>query len=142
VRSVVFTVPGTPVGKGRPRFGRRGNFVATYTPEKTAAYENLVRLHASIAMNGSKTLQDALCCVISVEVVPTPSWTKKKRQAALCGEISPIGKPDADNVAKAILDAMTGIVYDDDRQVCDLRVIKRYGQTAQAVVKIETMGSV
>jgi len=32
--------------------------------------------------------------------------------------------PDCDNIAKAILDAMTGIVWKDDRQVLDLRIIK------------------
>lgn len=37
-----FVVPGEPVGKGRPKFARRGNFVTAYTPEKTASYENLV----------------------------------------------------------------------------------------------------
>ena len=39
-----FTVPGEPIGKGRPRFSKQGNFVRTYTPEKTASYENLVKL--------------------------------------------------------------------------------------------------
>ena len=39
-----FEVMGTPVAKGRPKFARRGNFVSTYTPEKTVNYENLVQL--------------------------------------------------------------------------------------------------
>ena len=38
--SIQFTVPGVPVGKGRPRVTRYG----TYTPEKTRAYEEKVRL--------------------------------------------------------------------------------------------------
>ncbi len=36
-------VDGEPVGKGRPKFSRQGNYVKTYTPEKTADYENLIR---------------------------------------------------------------------------------------------------
>ena len=39
---VMFTVEGTPVGKGRPKFARRGNFVSTYTPTKTRDYETLI----------------------------------------------------------------------------------------------------
>lgn len=38
-----FTIPGTPVGKGRPKFSRAGAGVRTYTPEKTASYETLVK---------------------------------------------------------------------------------------------------
>ena len=49
--AVTFTVPGTPVGKGRPKFARRGNFTVAYTPEKTASYENLVKIAAGQAMN-------------------------------------------------------------------------------------------
>ena len=37
---IQFTVPGVPVGKGRPRFTRGGH---AYTPEKTAAFEEKVR---------------------------------------------------------------------------------------------------
>ena len=44
---VRFKVPGTPVGKGRPRVSTRGGkFAKMYTPEKTAYYESLVALAA------------------------------------------------------------------------------------------------
>ena len=36
---IEFTVPGIPVGKGRPRFKKDGN---TYTPQKTQDYEDKV----------------------------------------------------------------------------------------------------
>ena len=39
--TVCFTVPGKPQGKGRPRFTRSGH---TYTPDRTAAYEERVKL--------------------------------------------------------------------------------------------------
>ena len=39
-----FEIVGEPQGKGRPRFSTRGGFVKTYTPEKTASYENFVKL--------------------------------------------------------------------------------------------------
>ena len=39
-----FVVPGEPVGKGRPRVVQRNGFAHSYTPEKTANYENLVKL--------------------------------------------------------------------------------------------------
>ncbi len=36
---------------------------------------------------------------------------------------------DADNVAKACLDALTGIVWRDDRQVVQLKIEKTFGET-------------
>ena len=36
------TIPGEPVGKGRPRFTKNGH---SFTPEKTVNYENLVKLY-------------------------------------------------------------------------------------------------
>ena len=41
---IKFTIPGEPRGKGRPRFSNRGGYVRTYTDEKTASYENLVKM--------------------------------------------------------------------------------------------------
>ena len=43
-KSISFNIPGEPQGKGRPRFSTRGGFVKTYTPEKTASYENFVKV--------------------------------------------------------------------------------------------------
>ena len=49
-------------------------------------------------------------------------------------------KPDADNDAKLVLDALNGVAWDDDQQVTDLHVIKRdrtRGATPQMLVTIE-----
>jgi crossover junction endodeoxyribonuclease RusA len=36
------------------------------------------------------------------------------------------GKPDADKLLRAVLDALTSIAYVDDSQVCAVRVVKRW----------------
>lgn len=49
-------------------------------------------------------------------------------------------KPDADNDAKLVLDALNGVAWDDDQQVTDLHVIKRdrtRGATPQMLITIE-----
>lgn len=38
----------------------------------------------------------------------------------------PTGKPDVDKLARAVLDALTGIVWADDAQVAGLAAYKRY----------------
>lgn len=136
---IVFYVPGVPVGKGRPRFARRGNFVHAYTPEKSANYENLVKVKASEAMAGRALFEGAVDVTIRIFVAPPASWSKKKQKEALSGQIKPISKPDIDNVIKGIFDACNEIVWRDDKQACALRVVKRYAETAGAVVEVAAL---
>lgn len=55
----------------------------------------------------------------------------------LNGEISYIKKIDSDNLAKSILDALNGVAYDDDSQVCLLIVQKLYAEVARVEVILE-----
>lgn len=134
--TVAFVVPGTPVGKGRPKFARRGNFVSTYTPEKTASYENLVKVKAQEAMTGIPVFAGAVVVEIALFVTPPASWSQKKQREALAGKIFPTSKPDVDNVIKGIFDAMNEIVWKDDKQAVDLVVRKRYCTSARAEVEV------
>lgn len=119
---------GQPVGKGRPRFTRAGR---TYTPAKTKAYEEKLRQAAIEAMKDQDREPTEMPCrvVILAQFQIPKSWPKYKQQAALLneGNYKP-GKPDIDNIAKAALDAMNGIVFKDDALVSKLEVEKRYGQ--------------
>lgn len=137
--AVVFVIPGVPVGKGRPKFARRGNFVTTYTPEKTAIYENLVKVKAEDAMQGRRIIDSAVSVAISIYVTPPASWSLKKQREALAGSVYPTSKPDVDNVIKGIFDAMNEIVWRDDKQVVDMTVQKRYSETACARVSVWTL---
>lgn len=136
---IVFVIPGVPVGKGRPKFARRGNFVTTYTPEKTASYENLVKVKAEEAMQGREVIEGAVEVVIWLFVTPPASWSQKKQRAALEHEILPTSKPDVDNVIKGIFDACNDIVWRDDKQACDLTVRKRYATTPRATVEVRAI---
>ena len=53
-------------------------------------------------------------------------WSKKKKQLAREGKIWPTVKYDADNLAKAICDALNGLAYIDDKQVVLLLTEKLY----------------
>ena len=137
--TVAFVIPGTPVGKGRPKFARRGNFVSTYTPEKTASYENLVKVKAEEAMKGRPAIDGAVAVTIWLWVTPPVSWSQKKQRQALSHEILPTSKPDVDNVIKGIFDAMNEIVWKDDKQAVDVSVRKRYSETARATVEVRAI---
>lgn len=136
---VEFVIPGPPVGKGRPKFARRGKFVTAYTPDKTASYENLVKMSAAEAMNGQELIDGPVQVSVWLWVTPPASWSLKKQRDALGHLIFPTTKPDIDNVIKGIFDAMNEIVWKDDKQVIDLAVFKRYGDSARASVTVRTL---
>lgn len=136
---ISFIVPGAVVGKGRPRFARRGNFVTTYTPDKTASYENLVKVKAEEAMQGMALFDGAVSVDIELKISPPSSWSQKKQQQALSGQIYPTSKPDVDNVVKGIFDAMNDIVWGDDKQVCEVHITKRFAQTPCAQVSVRNL---
>lgn len=136
---IAFVVPGTPVGKGRPKFARRGKFVTTYTPEKTANYETLVKIAAGRAMNGRALVDGAVSVHLAIYVTPPASWSQKKQREALSGQIFPTSKPDVDNVVKGIFDACNEVVWRDDKQVVDVTISKRYATKAEAVVQVRAL---
>ena len=68
--------------------------------------------------------------------MPPKSLSKKKKEELLF-KIDYTKKPDADNVAKAILDSLNGLVYKDDSQVSALLVLKNYGIKNKIIVELE-----
>ena len=134
-----FTVYAKAVGKARPRVTTRGGYAHAYTPAKTREFENLVGWSAKRAMCQRLPVASgrALFVQITVSLVPPLSWSKKRRSEAFGAFCSK--KPDTDNVAKAILDAMNGIVYEDDAQVVGLIVQKFYAEKDEINIKIFTL---
>jgi Holliday junction resolvase RusA-like endonuclease len=134
---VMYTVYGEPVGKGRPRFARRGNFVSTYSPQKTKTDEDEIRMMAKAAMGSSEALDTPVTVAIYIRVGIPASFSKQKRKDALEGILKPTKKPDIDNIAKCFLDGMNDIVYLDDKQVVNLHVTKVYAETPAVEVMVK-----
>jgi len=127
--AIHINIPGKPIGKARPKFSRVGNFVKTYTPEQTVNYENFVKM---CWMNsGEEKLHGNIIAVIVARFIIPQSYSKKKRKE-LNEKYCP-KKPDCDNIAKSILDALNGIAYDDDSQIIDLSVTKLYSAEEEGV---------
>ena len=120
---------GKPVSKGRPRFGRakNGSMVA-YTPFKTRKYEQEVKSLFQIAMYGKAMLEGP------VKVTITACFNSKKKSGWHTS------RPDLDNIIKAILDSMNGIVVEDDASVAQIVACKRYDDGEERVeVQIENV---
>jgi Holliday junction resolvase RusA-like endonuclease len=126
-----FSVPGPVVGKGRPRFGQG----RTYTPTKTLHYEGLVRHCAALAMRGGALCEAPLRVLVTAYMAVPPSYSRRKREGCLAGLIWPTGKPDADNIIK-VLDACNGVVFRDDSQIVDARVLKVWAEVPSLSVEV------
>lgn len=127
--TIHFTVPGSPVGKARPRVVRtKAGRSMSFTPDKTVAYEELVRLRFAESLQGQpfQPLEGALRIKIFAGY-PVPKSTSKKRRAAMLeGTELPTKKPDWDNIGKIICDALNGVAYKDDAQITKSEFDKRY----------------
>lgn len=136
-------IDGPPVPKGRPRTFIQGRKIITTTPPRTREWEERARELAVLAMRGRKPLEGPLKVLVVAHVKIPKGWSKKKKRAAESFELLPTTRPDADNYLKAALDICTGpppkslpLVFRDDSQVVDARVVKVYSFTPRVTITV------
>ena len=126
--AVEFIIPGTPVAWHRPRFrGKRG-----FKDADDRNFQVLVRHHAAQAVqalpfqsSGEFTFRWRLSGAFAVELIcMVPNRTRR----------------DVDNLAKNILDGLTGVIWGDDSHVVDLSVKKRLAANPYTWVRVERIG--
>ncbi len=130
--AVSFSIPGIPIAKGRPRFGNG----RVYTPQRTSNAESKSQQAAVVAMNKARFRPTAGPVEVELEFFfPVPeSWPKHKRVRAGRGELKPASRPDIDNLAKQVTDAMNGVVYIDDAQIVSLSARKWFSDACETRV--------
>ena len=133
MRTVTFTIPGDPVGKGRPRFSNRSGHA--YTPQRTTEYEDKVRLYYSRETRCTKLHGEIRADILAYFCIPK-SLPKYKQQILAEERTGCTKAPDADNIAKVVLDALNGLAYDDDKAVTYLTVGKLYGAPPRVEVTL------
>lgn len=125
------------VPKGRPRFSTVGKFPKVYTDKKTRDFENRV---AEVAKSYiQEPLKGALAVRITIYKKIPKSWTKSKKEKAEQGLLAVTTKPDIDNYAKSILDGMNGVAFEDDSQIVQLTLEKRFAKEGYAKVHLKTL---
>ena len=112
---VTFAVDMEPVGKARPRFTRNGR---VYTPAETTKAEKRIK-SAYLCQVGMPKLWDDEVEVIICYHRQAPKATSMAKDC-----YADLSKPDVDNVAKLVLDALNGCAWVDDAQVTKLKVLK------------------
>lgn len=129
-----FSIPGEPKGKGRPRAQRLARGVRIYTPDGTAAYEDLARI--KFKEQHRQPLEGEVAARIVAYYGIPKSAPRKRRELMEANQIRPMKKPDADNVSKIILDALNGLAYHDDSQVVELTVSKKFSLFPRVEVEL------
>ena len=136
LRYAAIEITGDPVAKGRGRAVNTSRGARVVTPEKTRKWEADARAEARRQMDQAAPFDQPLSVSIDVTFAPPKSWPNWKREAALAGHIPHTGKPDVDNVVKAAMDALNGIVYLDDAQVYWIKAHKIWGTRPSVRVRV------
>jgi len=100
--SITFEVMGEPRPKQSFRYTKNGG---GFTPANVKAWQEVVAWKAKEAMSGKEIFLEKIYIILNFRL----------------GNGRRI---DIDNLSKAVLDAMNGIVYNDDTQVVDLNISK------------------
>lgn len=136
-----FTTFGVPAPAGSKRAFRRGDkIVITDASPAAKPWKAAVAASAGEAMNG----QELYRCPLRVRIwfyMPRPKnhYRKGKSTSGMLSSTAPqypAVKPDIDKLSRAVLDALTGVVYLDDSQIVVKVVEKFYGEPARAEVTV------
>lgn len=129
-----FTVPGPVRGKDRAR-GKFGQALP-YTPKPTILFENLIKTRAIDA--GAVIVEGALVLIVRQDVEIPKSVSQKRRADMLAGREIPTKKPDADNVLKAVMDALNKVAWGDDAQVAIVGYAKRWALAPSLHIEVKS----
>lgn len=144
-----FRVHTEPKAKARPRSRvvtpRRGRaFSQTYTDPKSRREEELFRA-AIRTFRPSSPITSAVRLAIEFGFPYRAGWTKAQQRDADDGRMNHLSRPDLDNLAKLVLDAMNphpgdeidpGGWWLDDGQVVELNTRKVYSRSPYVLVSV------
>jgi Holliday junction resolvase RusA-like endonuclease len=127
-----FTIPGKPFAWRRAR----SNGKVRFNDPAMEAHANVVQ--AIALKHFPEPIEGAVRLEIRALFAVPKSYSAKKRAETIWRAHT--SKPDGDNLAKQIGDALNRIAWLDDSQIADARVIKTWGDRDETVVLIEKMG--
>lgn len=136
-----FIVPGTPAGKGRPRFNT--NTGRAFTPKGTKLAESIV-IEAWTEADCPRLPDGPVALEIEAVFDRPRGHFKRNGDLSATGRRwpAPTKKPDWDNIAKLVGDALNKRAYRDDAQIVDVRMVKRWstdGESEHMVLTLEAL---
>ena len=132
MHAVTFSVAGQPVPQPRPRVSTAGGFARAYVPGTHPVHAYREAIAAAARAAGLTTTGEPLNVVIDA-VFERPK--SHMRKSGVKADAPKLPRPDVDNIAKAVLDALQDVMGDDSL-VGRLVVEKSYGQEARTTVRV------
>ena len=113
-------VPGSPAPQGSKSFKgfRNGRGILVESSAAVGPWRERIALAAHNAMGG-RTLMVGPIDITMLFVLPRPKSAPKRTTPPA------VKRPDLDKLARAVLDALTNVVFSDDSQVTSLMCSKR-----------------
>lgn len=128
---ITFQIDGDPIPWKRP--GRNNRTGAIYDQQKLQKEQFRWRVRDKYK---GKPITTPVEVRFSFYFPVPKGATPPRRRDMLNGILHHMKRPDVDNLSKFYLDAMTGVVYEDDGQVCKMDVEKLYGVEGCTLIKI------
>lgn len=106
-----------------------GFSIRHYTPAKTANFEEELALRVSRWL---RVHELPIAPKVALEV-----WLEFHHKRPANNKLKhKVTKPDCDNIAKSVLDALNEVLYHDDSYVTDLHILKRFNDVPKDRIKI------
>jgi Holliday junction resolvase RusA-like endonuclease len=133
---ISFVVLGEPKSQPRPKAMRRGNFVHIYTPATAKAWKGAVASAAAPFLS-PVPIEGPLSLSLDFRFARPKSHYTSKGALTKGARLQHTTKPDADNLAKAVMDALTDAgLWKDDTQIVQLSVTKSYADDQGVTVRL------
>lgn len=137
---ISFFVPGIPKGQPRPRafFNKHTGRASVFDAGTAEAWKASIAVEA-VKHKPTAPISGAVKLRLVFNIARPKGHYSTKANVRSVRPSSPFyhtGKPDADNLAKAVMDCMTqlGWFWGDDAQVSTLVVVKRYADTTSGAL--------
>lgn len=144
--TIQFQVSGEPKGQPRPRAFIRGNHAAVYDAGTAENWKSQIAIAARKHLPATPLTGPVAATFRFYMPRPKSHFGSGKNAGKLKANAPDYfcGKPDADNLAKAAMDALTQLrMFDDDCLIVDLSVTKQYENALYGrgcLISVDTLG--
>ncbi len=140
MQEIFLEIPGRPITKETHRSHCVVNWktktVKRWTRNPKREKANDVSLQMRAQYNGP-LLEEGLFIIFEFYMPIPIRWCKALKEKARNGTLHHLNKPDASNLAKFYEDCMTGVIFQDDKQIVWCTPVKIYDDNPRAEILIK-----
>lgn len=133
---IQFTVFGNPQALKRHRTVKAGKFMRQYDPSASDKQDFLAKV---MEHRPEKPLTKPLQVIMSFQFSRPKSHYGSGKNANIIKPNAPVAhtsRPDVDNLAKFVCDALNGVYWKDDSIICSMTIDKTYSEIPKTTIAI------